>query len=135
MRKLRAVHRSGVEVTRHDLKPLVRGLCRNIVEQSEANTRRIEDEERRWKYAEVECIGYRAVRVREDPPRWRAEAVSGLPPRMLELSATASTQKALETELRFKFAREVMAMRLVRDWDDARARAAKARFLCAEVVR
>ena len=131
----RALHRSHVEVTRHDLAPLIRGLCRNIVEQSEANTRRIEEQERLWKYDQTECIWYRATLVREDPLTWRAEAISGLPARVGELKAFAPSEGSCGLELRYQFAREVMAMRLVRDWEDARARAAKAKFLCGEVVR
>lgn len=135
MRRLRALHRSHVEVTRHDLAPLIRGLCRNIVDQSEVNTQRLDEQDRLWKYDQAECIWYRAVRVQEDPPKWRAEAISGLPARVLELKAFAGAEAWLEPELRLQFAREVMAMRLVRDWDDARARAAKAKFLCGEVLR
>lgn len=136
-KKLRAVHPKSAEVTitRHDLKPLIMGLCANIVSNSAENTRRIEEQERLWKYDEVECIWYRAVRVQDDPPRWRAEAISGLPPLVLTLEAFGEREESMATELRFKFAHEVMAARLVRSWDDARARAAKAKFLCAEVVR
>lgn len=140
MRRLRAVHRSSVEVVRHDLKPLIMGLCRNIVEHGEENTQRLDAQDRLWKYDQVECIWYRAVRVREDPPRWRAETLSGLPERVAGLRVYADAvygdaEAGLEPELRFRFAHEVMAQKLVRDWDDARARAAKAKFLCGEVVR
>lgn len=130
-----AVHKSRVEVVRHDLKPIIMGLCQNIVNNSEANTRRIEEQERLWKYEHVETIWYRAVRVQEDPPRWRGEVVSGLPPLVLALQVFEPTDRGLETALRFKFAHEVMAAKLVRDWDDARDRAAKVKFLCAETVR
>ena len=131
----RALHRLHVEVTRHDLAPLIRGLCRNIVEQGEANTRRLDAEDQLWKYDTRECIWYRVVRVQEDPPRWRAEAILGLPARVLELKAFAGSEASLEPELRFRYAHEVMAMRLVRSWDDARARAARAKFMCGEVVQ
>ena len=117
------------------MSPLIRGLCRNIVEQGEVNTRRLDEQDRLWKHDQAESIWYRAVRVQEDPSRWRAEAISGLPARVLGLKAFAGAEASLEAELRFRYAHEVMAMRLVRDWDDARARAAKAKFLCAEVVR
>lgn len=135
MRRLRAVHRSSVEVVRHDLKPLIMGLCRNIVERGEENTQRLDAQDQLWKYDQAECVWYRATRVREDPPRWRAETLSGLPERVPGLRVFADSEQALEPELRFKYAHEVMAWKLVRDWDDARARAAKARFLCAEVMR
>lgn len=134
MKKLRAVHRSSVEVVRHDLHPMIQALCRNIVERGEENTRRLNEQDRLWKYEQVECLWYRATCVQEDPPRWRAEVISGLPPLVLELRAFAPAQRSLEVELRFKYAHEVMAMRLVRNWDDARARAAKAKFLCGEVT-
>lgn len=134
MRKLRAVHRSSVEVVRHDLKPLIMGLCRNIVEHGEENTQRLDEQDRLWKYDQVECVWYRAERVQDEPPRWRGETVSGLPERVPPIKVFANAEDSLELELRYRFAHEVMAARLVRDWDDARARAAKAKFLCGEVV-
>jgi hypothetical protein len=142
MRKLRAVHRSRVEVTRHDLAPMIRALCQNIVDKSEANTRRLDEQDRLWKYDQAEVLWYRArpldldgVPLRPGSPRWRADVISGLPAPVLVLNAFGATEQSLEVELRFKYAHEVMAQRLVRDWDDARARASKAKILCAEVVR
>jgi len=129
MRKLRAVHHKAVEVTRHDLKPLIMGLCKNIVEGSEENTRRLDEQDRLWKYDQVECLWYGARQTSEQPPLWVATVVSGLPERIGELKAHASRQESLEVELRFRYAHEVMAKKLVRDWDDARARAAKVKFL------
>lgn len=135
MSKVRPMYRPCVEVIRHDLGPIVRALCTNIVHEGEENTRRIEAQERLWKYDAAECLWYRAVRLQEDPPSWRAEVIAGLPPLVLRLEAFASAEPSLELELRYSFAHEVMAARLVRDWDDARARAAQAKFLCGEVVR
>jgi hypothetical protein len=142
VRKLRAVHRSNAEVVRHDLAPMIRALCKNIVEKSEANTQRLNEQDRLWKYEQHEVLWYRAtaldhdgVPLRADTPRWRADVISGLPAPVLELRAFGVEQQSLATELRFRYAHEVMAQRLVRDWDDARARAGKAKILCAEVVR
>jgi hypothetical protein len=140
VRKLRAVHRSNVEVVRHDLAPMIRALCQNIVEKGEANTKRLDEQDRLWKYDEHEVLWYRARAldrgsIRPDSLRWRADVISGLPAPVLVLNAFGVTEQSLEVELRFKFAHEVMAQRLVRDWDDARARAGKAKILCAEVVR
>jgi len=124
-----AVHKSRVEVVRHDLAPIIRGLCQNMVERSEENTHRIEEQERLWKYEQAECLWYGARQTSEQPPLWVATVVSGLPERIPELTAHAARQESLEVELRFKYAHAVMAAKLVRDWDDARARAAKVKFL------
>lgn len=138
--KLRAVHHRAVrgprvEVLRHDVKPIVMNLCRNIVDNSEENTRRIQQQDLLWKYDEVECLWYRAVRVQDAPPRWKGEVISGLPEQVGELKAFGSSESSLGVDLRFRYAHEVMAARLVRDWDEARERAAKTKFLCAETVR
>jgi hypothetical protein len=142
MRKLRAVHRSNVEVVRHDLAPMIRALCKNIVDKGEANTKRLDEQDRLWKYEQAEVLWYRAralehdgMPLRADSLRWRADVISGLPAPVLVLNAFGVTEQSLEVELRFRYAHEVMAQRLVRDWDDARARAGKAKILCAEVVR
>jgi hypothetical protein len=142
VRKLRAVHRSNVEVTRHDLAPMIRALCKNIVEKGEANTKRLDEQDRLWRYDQAEVLWYRArpldldgMPLRPGALRWRADVISGLPAPVLVLNAFGVTEQSLEVELRFRYAHEVMAQRLVRDWDDARARAGRAKILCAEVVR
>lgn len=134
MKKLRAVHRSNVEVVRHDLHPLIMGLARNMAEAGERNELKFREQESRWKYDDVECLWYVATRVQERPAKWRGEVISGLPEQMVATGCKAfsADERHLEADMRMQFAREVMALRLVRTWDDARARAAKLKFLVSE---
>lgn len=118
-----------VQVTRHDLAPLVRGLAQNIMNNADANTRRIEEQERLWKYEQTECLWYAARQYSERPPRYYAKVIAGLPPGVEALTAVGARPESLAVDLRFRYAHALMARKLVRDWDDARARAAKAKFL------
>ncbi len=122
----------AVEVVRHDLGPLALGLARNMQEHGAENTARIEAQDKLWKYDTPEKLWYRSVRVRAETPRWRAEVISGLPPTVFQCEVFADNERHLEADLRLQYAHEVMARRLVRDWDEARARAAKALLFCGE---
>lgn len=132
MKKLRAIHKSSVEVVRHDLHPLIMGLARNMADGAERNELKFREQEALWKYDIPECLWYVLTRMQEAPPRWKSEVISGLPPKMLVCVTYSTDERHAEADLRMQFAKEVMALRLVRDWDDARARAAKLRLLVSE---
>jgi len=133
VKKLRAVHPSKVEVVRHDLHPLIMGLARNMADGAERNEIKFREQEALWKYDTPECLWYVLTRVQEQPrPRWKAEVISGLPPKVLVCAAYSTEERHVEADLRMQFAKEVMALKLVRDWDDARARAAKLKLLVSE---
>ena len=121
----------GTAVTGYDKGEVIRSVARQLREKAERGTKRLEAEERKWKYEERESFVVIAKRITDDPrshgrPYYELTTVTAIEGTDGQhAKAKAWSIPDAEADLLFQLARLWADHRLVKDFDEARERASK----------
>lgn len=131
-----------VEVTQDDQLELwrrgIRGMEKQIEEQRPIVAAEREAAAQREAFGIVDVLYFRVVKlhVREgQPDRYRAVCISGMPDPSMSVWAVEDSPQNAVHEARFRYAEALTKAKVCKTWDDAKARAAKAQLLIADIVR
>lgn len=128
----RALSSSGVSVG-VDTSEVIRRHATRMYERQQRAERELLEQESRWKYEERETIYCIARKTQEDPPLWVASTVAEVGKAGI-VSTRPEQERFLESQMRLDLARAFAHHGMVRSWEDARSRAARATILFADKV-
>ena len=131
MRRIHASLRAtpGHSVEGIDRAAKIKEIAQNIWDTAQANTKRYEEEERKWKYEEREGYVALARRLTDDRvstrPFYEVRTVTDIPGCGEPAWGRGWTIEDAECECRFRLAQMYDAHNLTKNYDEARARAAR----------
>jgi hypothetical protein len=130
----RALSASGVSVG-VDTSEVIRRHAKRMHERQQRAEQELLEQESRWKYEEREsfvCVAKKVQGFKESElPLYVASTVTEVGKAGI-VSTRPEQRQFLEAQMRLDLARAFVRHGMVRTWDDARARAAKATVLFAD---
>lgn len=135
MNERQAMSASGVHVTRENVSEIIQRVARKMVERQERAEQELLEQESRWKYTEREsfvCVAKKVQGFKESElPLYVASTVTEVGKAGI-VSTRPEQRQFLEAQMRMDLARAFVRHGMVKDWNDARSRAAKATILFAD---
>lgn len=128
----KALSSSGVSVG-VDTSEVIRRHATRMHERQQRAERELLEQEQRWKYDVRETVYCIAKQTQTDPPLWVASTVAEVGKAGI-VSTRPEHERFLESQMRLDLARAYVRAGMVRNWDDARARASRATILFADKV-
>lgn len=118
-----------VSITREDLGPMIKRMAKQWDEAARANEIKFLEQESRWKYEQTEALYFVCD---TSATRHQATVIAGLPEQISELKAECPRAESIAIAVRWQYVHALFARQLVRTWEEARARGAKASIIAAE---
>lgn len=132
----KALSSSGVSVG-VNTSEVIRRHARKMYERQQRAEQELLEQEAKWKYEEREtfvCVAKKVQGFNESElPLWVASTVTEVGKAGI-VHTRPEQEQFLESQMRLDLARAYVRAGMVRSWDDARARAAKATILFADKV-
>lgn len=126
----RVLASKNVQVTGFDMSAVIRSSARQMWEKAEAGAKKRDEADRLWKYDTTETYVCIARRVREDSSSrrrlYQVSTAQDVPGCGEQAHGRGHTIESAEIDLRFQLGQLFMGHGVVRDYEEARARACKA---------
>lgn len=133
----RALAASGVQVTGQDTAEVIRRVARKVWERNERAEQQLREERDKWAYDVREsfvCVAKKVQGFKESElPLYVASTVTEVGKAGI-VSTRPEQQQFLESQMRIDLARAFARHGMVRNWDEARERSAKATILFADTI-